>query len=63
MTRRIKELSERIDDRLAELRNIRDILSDYEGAEGYDLLLKSTDRMYSKLSELNEEIKAKNGEA
>ena len=52
MTRRINELSERIDDRLTELRNIRDILADYEGAEGYELLLKSTDRMYSKLSEL-----------
>ena len=63
MTRRINELSERIDDRLTELRNIRDILAVYEGAEGYELLLKSTDRMYSKLSELNEEIKAKNGEA
>ena len=63
MTRRINELSERTDDRLAELRNIREILADCEGAEGYELLLKSTDRMYSKLSELNEEIKAKNGAA
>ncbi|WP_044974811.1 hypothetical protein [Ruminococcus sp. HUN007] len=63
MTRRINELSERIDDRLAELRNIREILADFGEAEGYDLLLKSADRMYSKLSELSEEIKSGNGEA
>ena len=62
MTRRINELSERTDDRLAELRNIREILADYERAEGYDLLLKSADSMYTKLSELSEEIKSGNGE-
>lgn len=56
MTAGINELSERISERMTQLRAVREILSESSECEISEQLIKSTDSMYRKLSDCCEEI-------
>lgn len=63
MSVNINELTERLSDRLAQIRTVREILAENRDSEISEELIKNMDRMYRRISECSEEIlKMKNTE-
>ncbi len=56
MNIRINELTERLSERLSELKALREMISESGDSDITEMLLKKTDRMYAKLSEELEEL-------
>lgn len=56
MTGRINELSERFEERLASLRDLKEIISESGESEINEMLAESVERMYGIISEMNEEV-------
>ena len=56
MTGRINELSERLEERLASLRDLKEIISESGESEINEMLAESVERMYGIISEMNEEV-------
>ncbi|MCQ2464976.1 MAG: hypothetical protein MJ095_05285 [Oscillospiraceae bacterium] len=56
MTGKTNELNERIQERLAQIRVIREIVSESGDGNFSDAVLKNTEEMYRRLSETGEEL-------